>query len=269
VESEQKQARLQADVDEQLHQQGLASDLIAKMSRMKADQLGVRAGLESERTRISADSAAARLASQQAHVEQQRALYQLRRSQMDALRVRAGIHGVLQLVPVEVGARVTPGTNLARVADPTRLKAEIKIPETQAKDVAIGQKASIDTRNGVVAGRVARIDPAVQNGTVTVDVVVDGALPAGARPDLSVEGTVEIENLKDVIYVGRPVFGQADGTVGIFKLVDGDGVAERVSVKLGRSSVNTIEVVAGLSVGDKVILSDMTAWDNFDRVRLR
>ena len=183
--------------------------------------------------------------------------------------MRAGISGVLQLVPVEVGVRVTPGTNLARVADPKRLKAEIKIPETQAKDVAIGQKASIDTRNGVVAGHVARIDPSVQNGTVTVDVVVDVPLPAGSRPDLSVEGTVEIENLKDVIYVGRPVFGQADGTVGIFKLVDGDAEAERVSVKLGRSSVNTIEVVDGLSVGDKVILSDMSAWDNFDRVRLK
>jgi HlyD family secretion protein len=269
VESEHKQASLQADVDEQLHQQGLTSDLITKMSRMKAEQLGIRVQLEGERTRISADSAKARLASQQSHVEQQRALYGLRRSQLDALRVRAGIGGVLQLVPVEVGARVTPGTNLARVADPKKLKAEIKIPETQAKDVLIGQKASIDTRNGVVAGRVMRIDPAVQNGTVTVDVAIEDALPPGARPDLSVEGTLEIENLKDVVYVGRPVFGQADGTVGIFKLVDGDTEAVRVNVKLGRSSVNTIEVVEGLNVGDKVILSDMSSWDNFDRVRLR
>jgi HlyD family secretion protein len=260
---------MQADVDEQLHEQGLTSDLIAKMSRVKAEQFAIRAQLESERTKISADSAKARLASQQAHIEQQRALYELRRSQLDALRVRAGIHGVLQLVPVEVGARVTPGTNLARVADPKRLKAEIKIPETQAKDVVIGQRAAVDTRNGIVAGRVIRIDPAVQNGTVTVDVAIEDVLPPGARPDLSVEGTVEIENLKDVIYVGRPVFGQADGMVGIFKLVVGDAEAERVNVKLGRSSVNTIEVVAGLNVGDKVILSDMTAWDNFDRVRLR
>jgi HlyD family secretion protein len=269
VESEQKQASLQADVDEQLRQQGLTSDLIAKMSRVKAEQLATRAQLESERTRISADAAKARLASQQAHVEQQRALYELRRSQLDALRVRAGIDGVLQLVPVEVGARVTPGTNLARVADPKRLKAEIKIPETQAKDVQIGLKATIDTRNGVVVGRVTRIDPAVQNGTVTVDVAMEGDMPPGVRPDLSVEGTVEIENLQDVLYVGRPVFGQSDSTVGIFKLVDGEAAAERVNVKLGRSSVNTIEVVEGLQVGDKVILSDMSAWDAFDRVRLK
>jgi HlyD family secretion protein len=269
VASEHTQATLQADVDQQLNKQGLTSDLVAKMSRVKAEQLGIRAQLESERTRISADSAKARLASQQARVEQQRALYQLRRSQLDALRVRAGIGGVLQLVPVEVGARVTPGTNLARVADPTRLKAEIKIPETQAKDVLIGQRAAIDTRNGIVAGRVARIDPAVQNGTVTVDVTIEDALPPGARPDLSVEGTLEIENLKDIVHVGRPVFGQADSTVGIFKLVDGDAEAVRVNVKLGRSSVNTIEVVEGLQEGDQVILSDMSAWDNFDRVRLK
>jgi HlyD family secretion protein len=269
VESEHKQAGLQADVDEQLRKQGLASELIAKMSRVKAEQLGIRAQLESERTRISADSAKARLASQQAQVEQQRALYELRRSQIEALRVRAGISGVLQLVPVEVGARVTPGTNLARVADPSKLKAEVKIPETQAKDVLIGLKATIDTRNGLVAGRVARIDPAVQNGTVTVDVMIGDALPPGARPDLSVEGTVEIEHLEDVVYVGRPIFGQADSAVGIFRLVSGDAEAERVHVKLGRSSVNMIEVVEGLNAGDKVILSDMSAWDNFDRVRLR
>jgi HlyD family secretion protein len=269
IESAYKQAKLQTEVDEQLHQQGLTAEVITKLSRAKAEQLAIQAQLENERTRISADSAKARLASQQARVEQQRALYELRRSQLDALRVRAGISGVLQLIPVEVGARVAPGANLARVADPTKLKAEIKIPETQAKDVQIGLKASIDTRNGVIAGRVARVDPAVQNGTVTVDVALDDVLPPGARPDLSVEGTIEIENLDDILYVGRPVFGQSDSAVGIFKLTDDDREAMRVNVKLGRSSVNTIEVVEGLSVGDKVILSDMSAWDDFDRVRLK
>ena len=183
--------------------------------------------------------------------------------------MRAGIDGVLQLLPVDVGQHVTPGTNLARVADPKKLKAEIKIAETQAKDATIGQKATIDTRNGIVSGHVSRIDPSVQNGTVTVDVAIDQTLPQGARPDLSVDGTIEIENLKDVLYVGRPVHGQADSTVGIFKM-DEDGTdATRVNVKLGRSSVNTIEIVSGLKVGDKVILSDMSAWDNFDRIRLK
>jgi HlyD family secretion protein len=167
------------------------------------------------------------------------------------------------------GQHVTPGTNLARVADPKKLKAEIKIAETQAKDAVIGQKATVDTRNGVVTGHVSRIDPSVQNGTVTVDVVFDQPLPQGARPDLSVDGTIEIENLKDVLYVGRPVHGQSDSTVGIFKLDEDGSDATRVNVKLGRSSVNTIEIVSGLKVGDKVILSDMSAWDNFDRIRLK
>src|SRR6266702_4349063 len=199
----------------------------------------------------------------------QKALYQLKKSQLDALHVRAGIEGVLQLVPVEVGQHVTPGTNIARVADPKKLKAEIKIAETQEKDVTIGQKATVDTRNGVVNGHVSRIDPSVQNGTVTVDVTITDPLPQGARPDLSVDGTVTLENLKDVLYVGRPVHGQADSTIGIFKIIDDGSEAVRVNVKLGRSSVNTIEVVEGLKVGDKVILSDMSQWDNYDRIRLK
>jgi HlyD family secretion protein len=176
---------------------------------------------------------------------------------------------VLQLVPVEVGQHVTPGTNVARVADPKKLKAEIKIAETLAKDIAIGLKATVDTRNGVVVGHVSRIDPSVQNGTVTVDVAIDDSLPPGARADLSVDGTVEIENLKDILYVGRPVHGQSDSKIGIFKLVDDGGEAVRVNVKLGRASVNTIEVLGGLQAGDKVILSDMSQWDAFDRIRLR
>jgi HlyD family secretion protein len=269
VRSEFEQSKIQHAVDEKLFQQGIGSEVIAQLSKVKMEQLAVRAGLEDERTEISAESSKARLAAQQARVEQQKAMYHLRRTQLEALHVRAGIYGVLQLLPVDVGQRVTPGTNLARVADPKKLKAEIKIAETQAKDVTIGQKATIDTRNGVVNGHVSRIDPSVQNGTVTVDVAITDPLPQGARPDLSVDGTVELENLKDVLFVGRPVHGQADSTIGIFKIVEDGSEAVRVNVKLGRSSVNTIEVVQGLKVGDKVILSDMSAWDNFDRIRLR
>ncbi len=269
VRSDYEQARLQHDVDEKLYKEGIGSDHIRNLSRVREEQLAIRVQLEGERTRITADSSLARLAAQQAKVDQQKALYQLKKSQVDALHVRAGIDGVLQLVPVDVGQRVTLGTNLARVADPKKLKAEIKIAETQAKDVVPGQKASIDTRNGIVGGHVSRVDPSVVNGTVTVDVTIDDPLPLGARPDLSVDGTVTLENLKDVLYVGRPVHGQADSTIGIFKIIDDGAEAVRVNVKLGRSSVNTIEIVDGLKVGDKVILSDMSAWDNFDRVRLK
>ena len=269
VRSDYEQARLQHDVDEKLYKEGIGSDHIRNLSRVREEQLAIRVRLEGERTKIAADSAKARLAAQQAKIDEQKALYQLKKSQVDALHVRAGINGVLQLVPVDVGQRVTPGTNLARVADPKKLKAEIKIAETQAKDVAIGQKATIDTRNGVVNGHVSRIDPSVVNGTVTVDVAITDPLPNGARPDLSVDGTVELENLKDVLYVGRPVHGQADSTIGIFKIVENGTEAVRVNVKLGRSSVNTIEIVDGLKVGDKVILSDMSAWDNFDRIQLK
>lgn len=269
VHSDYEQAKIQHDVDEKLREQGLGAELNARLSKVKEEQLGIRAQLEDERTQNAIDTVNSRLQAQESKVDEQRALYQLRKSQLDALHVRAGIDGVLQLVPVEVGQRVTPGTNIARVADPKKLKAEIKIAETQAKDVVIGLKAAIDTRNGIVAGHVSRIDPSVQNGTVTVDVAIDGALPQGARPDLSVDGTIEIENLKDVLYVGRPVHGQSDSTIGIFKL-DPDGAeAARVNVKLGRSSVNTIEIVQGLNVGDKVILSDMSQWDTFDRIRLK
>jgi HlyD family secretion protein len=269
VRSEYEQAKIQHEVDDKLLQQGIGSDVTAKLSKVKEEQLAIRTQLEDERTRIAAESSKARLEAQQARVEQQKALHQLRRSQVEALHVRAGINGVLQLVPVEVGQRVTPGVNLARVADPKKLKAEIKIAETQAKDVAIGQRVSIDTRNGVVKGHVSRIDPSVQNGTVTVDVAIEDALPQGARADLSVDGTIEIENLEDVLYVGRPVNGQSDSTIGLFKLVDDGSEAVRANVKLGRSSVNKIEILQGLKAGDKVILSDMSAWDAFDRIRLR
>ncbi len=202
-------------------------------------------------------------------MDQMRALYELKKSQLDQLHVRPGIDGMLEELDVEVGQKVTMGTVLARVAQPTHLKAQLKIAETQAKDVLVGQKATIDTHNGLIAGHVSRVDPSVQNGTVTVDVALDGPLPPGARPDLSVEGTVEIERLADVLFVGRPVHGEANSTVGLFKIVDDGKEAERVQVQLGRVSVNQVEILKGLDVGDKVILSDMSAWDNYDRVQLK
>jgi len=209
------------------------------------------------------------MAVQQAKVEQLRAMAQLRRKQLDALKVRAGIAGVLQQVPVQVGQRVTPGATLAKVAQPEHLKAQLNIPETQAKDVQIGQPASIDTHNGVIAGKVMRVDPAVQNGTVTVDVRLEGTLPKGiVRPDLSVDGTIDLERLTNLLYVGRPAFGQEKDKIGIYRL-DADGkTATRVDVKLGRTSVNAVEILAGLKEGDQVILSDMSRWEKYDRIRL-
>ena len=209
---------------------------------------------------------------QEAKVEQLRAQLKLQRQHVDLLKVRAGIDGVVQTLgdrePLRVGQQISTGVNLARVADPSRLKAEIKIAETQAKDVKHGQLASIDTRNGFIPGRVVRIDPSVQNGTRTVDVALEGALPTGAVPDLTVDGTIELERLTDVLYVGRPIQGQSESTVGLFKIIDGGKEAVRVPVKLGRSSVKDIEIVEGLQVGDQIILSDMSAWDAHDRVRL-
>src|SRR5712672_4190110 len=269
LRSDYEQAKIQHEVDEKLKTEGIASSVTARLSKVKEDQLAIRLQLESERTRVAADSAIARLQAQESHVQQQKVLYQLKKSQLDALHVRAGINEVLQLVPVEVGQHVTPGTNIARVADPKKLKAEIKIAETQAKDVTIGQKATVDTRNGIVIGHVSRIDPSVQNGTVTVDAVFDEPLPPGARSDLSVDGTIELENLKDVLYVGRPVHGQQDATISLFKITPDGSEASRVNVKLGRQSVTTMEVVSGLQVGDKVILSAMSQWDNVDRIRLK
>jgi HlyD family secretion protein len=269
VRSDYEQAKIQHEVDERLLAEGLSAQVTTQLSKVKMEQLAIRLQLEEDRTENATDSSKARLMAQQAHIDQQRALYDLKHSQLDALHVRPGIQGVLQVVPVEVGQHVTPGTNLARVADPKRLKAEIKIAETQAKDVAIGQASSVDTRNGIVRGVVSRIDPSVQNGTVTVDVQIVDPLPLGARPDLSVEGTIELENLRDVLYVGRPVHGQSDSTVGLFKLVDDGSEAVRVNVKLGKSSVNSIEILQGMKVGDKVIVSDMSAWDTVDRIRLR
>ena len=268
VSSDYRQAQLTADKDQQLAEAGLGAELNVKLSQAQADALATRDKIEGERVEVLANSIAAQLAAQQAKVEQLRALYDLKKSQLDALSVRAGADGVLQEVPVEVGQQLTAGAIVAKVAQPTKLKAQLTIAETQAKDIQIGQKASIDTHNGIIPGTVSRIDPAVQNGTVTVDVALQGPLPQGARPDLSVDGTVEIENLSDVTYVGRPAFGQPDSTVSLFKLVDGGKEALRVQVKMGKSSVNTIQILGGLNVGDEVILSDLSRWDNFDRVLL-
>jgi len=269
VKSDYEQAKLDKEKQEMLFKDGLVAEVIYKVAQLKAQELEARNEIEVERVETYKKAAVAQLAVSQAKVDQLKAVEALRHKQMDALNVRAGISGILELVPVEVGQRFTAGTNIARVADPHHLKAQIRIAETQAKDMQIGQRAEVDTRNGVVEGRVSRIDPSVVNGTVTVDVVFAGPLPAGARADLTVDGTIELERMADVIYVGRPAFGQELSTVGLFKLVDNGQDAVRVQVKLGRSSVNTIEIQGGLQPGDQVVLSDMSAWDRFDRIRLR
>jgi HlyD family secretion protein len=269
VRSDFHQADLQRQTNEGLFKEGLIAELTVKLSRVRAEELATRNEIEQKRLAVVADSAKAQIAVQEARVEQLKALARLKRSQKEALHVRAGIGGVLQEVPVQVGQQVTPGTTLAKVVQPDKLKAQLKIAETQAKDIEIGQPASIDTRNGIVPGKVSRVDPASQNGTVTVDVALEGPLPKGARPDLSVDGTIELDRLKDVLYVGRPAFGQEKSVVGLFRLNSDGDEATRVQVRLGKSSVNTVEILDGLRVGDKVILSDMSAWDAYDRVRLK
>jgi HlyD family secretion protein len=261
-------ARLNAQVSEQLFKDGLVSELNLRLQKVTAEQDETVNSIAQKRYVFAQESVAPTLAAKEAAVDQLRAQAKLKLAEADALNVRAGMTGILQVVPVEVGAQVTPGTNLARVADPSRLKAEVQIAETQAKDVQIGQSAEIDTRNGIADGKVSRVDPSVQNGTVKVDVALPGVLPQGARPDLSVDGVIELEHLDDVVYVGRPAFGQEHATASIF-LLDADGTyADRTQVELGRSSVNTIEIVKGLKPGDRVILSDMSQWDTHDRVKL-
>ena len=268
VQAEYHQARMRADADQQLAAEGLIADITMQLSKVTAEELLNRTGLEQKRLAIAREAIEAQLAVQRMVVEQRRATAHLRRAQFNALKLRAGMDGVLQQLPVEVGQRVTPGQNLARVAQPGNLKAVVRIAETQAKDVQIGQKAAVDTRNGVIEAHVVRVDPAVQNGTVAVDLHLDGALPKGARPDLSVDGTIELERLTDVLYVGRPAQGQADSLVSLFLLEEGGKEANRTKVKLGRTSVNTVEIQSGLKVGDQVVLSDTSAWDAFDRIRL-
>jgi HlyD family secretion protein len=266
-------AKMDFEVNDALAKDGLVPALTLKQSRTKADELAKLLEIEEARLKLHAEAAKAQLAVQAAAVAQLRAQFELKRQQVAGLKVRAGMDGVLQRLgnlesPLQVGQQLLPGALVARVANPTKLKAEIKIAETQARDIQLNQPAEIDTRNGVIPGHVVRIDPAVQNGTVLVDVALDGALPKGARPDLSVDGTIELERLADVLYVGRPVQGQPETTVGLFKVMDGGKGAARVQVKLGRSSVSTIEVIEGLQIGDQVILSDMLQWDAHERVRL-
>jgi HlyD family secretion protein len=274
IESEARQAQMRAEADAALLKEGLVDSLTAKISRSRADDLTNRTTIERKRLEVAEDTLKSQLAVQEAEVTRLRTTYDLRRQQLDKLKVRAGINGVLQVVPVEVGAQMAAGANIARVADPTRLKAELRIPETQARDVEIGQSAEIDTRNGVVQGKVSRIDAAATNGTVTVDVSLVGELPRGARPDLTVDGTVTLERLENVVFVGRPAFGQENSTITLFKVVDGcrvpqmDCEAYRTQVKFGRGAVSVIEVVEGLKPGDQVVLSDMSQWDAHDRVNL-
>ncbi len=262
------QSKLSAERDKQLAALGLGPKISAQLSEAKSQAAETRNEIAGRQVGELSNSNRAQLAAQEARIEQLRALYNLKKSQLDSLTVRAGAAGVLQELPVEAGQQVAAGTTLAKVAQPNHLKAQLQIAETQAKDIQLNQQAEIDTHNGIIPGHVIRIDPAVQNGTRTVDVRLDGPLPPGAVPDLSVDGTIEIEHLNNVIFVGRPAFGQSDSTVGLFRLVDGGKEAVRIKVKLGLASVNTVQVVGGLNVGDQVILSDMSRWDGFDRIRL-
>ena len=268
VTSDYTQSKLQADTDKALFDLGVISGLTYKNSQSKADELSTRNNIEGERLDINQKAIASQLAQEQTKIDQMRALAELKQKQLDALKVRAGIEGVLVDLPLQVGQHLLPGAMLAKVIQPNHLMAELKVAETQARDVQIGQPALIDTHNGTVAGTVLRVDPAVQNGTVTVDVKITGDLPQGARPDLSVDGTIDLERLADVLYVGRPAFGQENSTISLFKLNREGREAVRVPVKVGRASVNSIQVLEGLQEGDTVILSDMSRYDNTDRIRL-
>ena len=268
IESQYKQADLDLQANETLYKEKLISLLVLQQKRGLAADLKNRLATEQRRLEISREGINSQIAPQESDVNQRKATWELRRKQLDELNVRAGMSGILQLVPVERGQQVSPGGNLARVANPSNLKAELRIAETQTKDIRIGQYAEVDTRNGVVKGHVSRMDPASSGGTVGVDVIMDGPLPPGARPDLSVDGTIQLEKLDNIINVGRPAFGQENSTVTIFKVLP-NGEAHATKVKLGRASVSTIEVIEGLQPGDQVILSDMSQFDSFDRVQLK
>jgi HlyD family secretion protein len=266
-------AKLDLEANENLSKDHLVPAIILKQSRVKAEELTSVLEIEEERLKIGADAAAAQLAGQETKLAQLRGQLRLKRLQVEGLKIRAGVDGVLQRLgdltnPLQEGQQLVAGALVARVAEPARLKAAIKIAETQAKDIQLDQAAEIDTRNGLIPGHVIRVDPAVENGTVTVDVALDAPLPKGARPDLSVDGTIELERLRDVLYVGRPVQGQPESLASLFKVIERGRAANRVQVKLGRSSVSAIEVVQGLQIGDTIILSDMSQFDAFERVRL-
>ena len=267
IQASYNNAVMNRDAQEKLWDDKLVSEIQLKQSRSAADELENRLKIAKQRLNMQSEGIKSMLAPQEADVDQKRSAYELRVQQLGDLKVKAGMTGVLQEVPVERGAQVGAGANVARVADPTNLKAELRIAETQTKDIRIGQYAVVDTRNGEVKGKVSRIDPKSTGGTVGVDVILEGALPPGARPDLSVDGTIQLERLDNVIYVERPAFGQENSTVGLFKLT-GDGEALRTNVKLGRTSVDKVEILEGLQPGDQVVLSDMSAQDSYDRIRI-
>ena len=269
INADYSQAKIQLDTDEVLAKQGLVPDLLLKISRVKVQDLANRLKVEQQRLAISGRSTKAQINAQESRIQQLRALAKLKKDQVEALKVRAGTSGVLQVVAVQEGQQVAPGVNIARVADPASLKAELKIAETQIKDVRIGQPVAVDTRNGIIQGRVSRIDPAAREGTFVVDAELIGPLPGSARPDLSVDGTIELELLNNVLNVGRPAFGQGQQTVGMFRLTPDGQEAVRTQVALGRSSVSTIEIVSGLKEGDQVILSDTSTMDSYNRIRVR
>lgn len=269
INSQYSQAKLQLDADEVLAKQGLVADLVLKISRVSVQDLANRLKVEQERLNVNSKSTKAQLNAANSRLQQLRAMAQLRQQEVDALKVRAGTGGVLQQVSVQVGQQVTPGFNIARVADPASLKAVLRVAETTIKDVRVGQSVTVDTRNGLIQGQVARIDPAAREGTFEIDVSLNGPLPGSARPDLSVDGTIELERLRDVLKVGRPAFGQAQQTIGMFVLTPDGSEAVRTSVKLGRNSVSTIEIIEGLKEGDQVIISDTSALDSYNRIRVR
>jgi HlyD family secretion protein len=269
INAQYSQAKLQLDADEVLAKQGLVADLVLKISRVNVQDLANRLKVEQERLAVNSRSVKAQLNATTSRLQQLRAMAKLKRDQADALKVRAGTGGVLQVVSVQVGQQVTPGLNIARVADPASLKAVLRVAETQITDVRIGQPVIVDTRNGLIQGQVSRIDPAAREGTFEIDASLNGPLPPSARPDLSVDGTIELERLKDVLKVGRPAFGQAQQTIGMFVLTPDGTEAERRSVKLGRNSVSTIEILEGLREGEQVIISDTSALDSYNRIRIR
>ena len=269
VDADSIRATLQVEANRELSEKGLISSILLRSAEAVADAMATRREIEGQRLEMTAQANQALLEAKRAELEQQRALNRLRAEQLEALAVRAGIDGVVQVVPVEIGQQVMAGTMLARVADPTRLEAELRVPATRARDVLPGQSVAVDTRNGVVAGTVTRVDPSVLEGTVMVEVRLDGEIPNGARPDMAVDGTIEIERLANVLYVGRPVQSQENATMGLYRLEADGHHASRVQVELGRSSVETIEIINGLGEGDQVILSDTSRWDDHDRIRLR
>ena len=269
VNREYQEAQRQVRTNEALAREELVSTIELENARDRAAELALRLEVERERLRLFTESIESQLQVQQEQVDRLRAIADFQREQVESMKIRATADGVLQQMNLEVGQWVIPGNTLGAVVQPGRLKAQLRIPETQIRDVTVGQPVRVDTRNGIVPGRVIRVDPSVVNGAVAVEVALEGELPRGARPDLSVDGTIEVERLDDVLYVGRPAYGQAESTVGLFKLTEGGTHAVRVPVRLGRASVNTIEVVDGLQEGDVVILSDMSSWDQFDRVRIK